>query len=193
MHNLDYSDVKEIEICADNPEYFIEKYCFVKHPVCGPVRMDLNAHQQRWMKSTEKNCMTSLGSDRQTGKTQFIAAYALWSALFKNDHTVGIFAYKHGWTKEIHQRISYIHFMLPKLFSIPNIVNKQEFRFENGSSIKFFTISECAGRGHTIGTMLIDGIEYAKDVAFPFLASILPCVSAPSSKVIMTGDTLWQE
>lgn len=187
------SDVIELRKCIDSPAHFIEQYCFVQHPTCGAVRMALNDHQREWLKSAEENRVTELGDDRQNGKTQLIAAYALWTATFKHDHNVSVLAGKFVLVKEIRLRIAYMHRMLPDLLKAKLVCdNLHLMAFGNGSKIRFGAITETAGKGLSINTLLIDSWDQAKsDVLECFLTSICPCITS-DFKLITTGNDPWQ-
>lgn len=67
----------ELGKCASDVFYFIDAYCFVKHPIKGKLPFNLFEFQHRTLKDVIKHRLNIILKARQLGITTLVAVYAL--------------------------------------------------------------------------------------------------------------------
>lgn len=60
--------LQELDKCADDPIYFIKKYCMVQHAVKGAIPFELYDYQEELIRAYQHNRMTIALLARQSGK-----------------------------------------------------------------------------------------------------------------------------
>jgi len=181
-------NVRELALCAQDPVYFIDTYCWVQHPIRGKVQFKLYDYQKELIQCYHKNRYSVNMLGRQMGKTACAAAYLLWYAMFIPDSTILIAAHKFVGAQEIMQRVRYSYETLPIwLKAGATSYNKGSIDFDNGSRIISTTTTETTARGMALSLIYLDEFAFVKPrIASEFWTSISPTLST-GGKCIITS------
>ena len=181
-------NVRELALCAVDPVYFIDTYCWVQHPTKGKVKFKLFDYQKELIKCYHENRYSINMLGRQMGKTACAAAYLIWRAMFMADQTILIAAHKFAGAQEIMQRVRYTYETLPTwLKAGATSYNKGSIDFDNGSRIISTTTTETTARGMSLSLIYLDEFAFVKPrIASEFWTSISPTLST-GGKCIITS------
>ena len=177
--------------CADpvtGPQYFMDNYFYIQHPVRGKMQYHPYDYQKRLI-DTYHNYRYSISMmPRQTGKSTSAAGYLLWYAMFVPDSTILIAAHKYDGSQEIMQRVRYAYELCPDhIRAGATNYNKGSIDFENGSRIISATTTENTGRGMSISLLYCDEFAFVRpNIATEFWTSISPTL-ATGGKAIITS------
>ncbi len=182
------NQVRELVLCAQDPVYFIDTYCWVQHPIRGKVRFELYEYQRELLRCYHSNRYSINMLGRQMGKTACAAAYLVWYAMFIPDSTILIAAHKFAGAQEIMQRVRYTYETLPDwLRAGATSYNKGSIDFDNGSRIVSTTTTETTARGMSLSLIYLDEFAFVKPrIASEFWTSISPTLST-GGKCIITS------
>jgi hypothetical protein len=180
--------VRELALCAVDPVYFIDTYCWVQHPTKGKVRFKLFDYQRELISCYHENRYSVNMLGRQMGKTACAAAYLVWRAMFMADQTILIAAHKFAGAQEIMQRVRYTYETLPEFLKAgATSYNKGSIDFDNGSRIISTTTTETTARGMSLSLIYLDEFAFVKPrIASEFWTSISPTLST-GGKCIITS------
>ena len=180
--------VRELALCARDPVYFIDTYCWVQHPIRGKVKFQLYDYQKELITCYHENRYSVNMLGRQMGKTACAAAYLVWFAMFIPDSTILIAAHKFAGAQEIMQRVRYTYETLPTwLKAGATSYNKGSIDFDNGSRIVSTTTTETTARGMSLSLIYLDEFAFVKPrIASEFWTSISPTLST-GGKCIITS------
>ena len=180
--------VRELAICAVDPIYFIDNYCWVQHPTKGKVKFKLFDYQRELIDCYHNNRYSINMLGRQMGKTACAAAYLVWRAMFMADQTILIAAHKFAGAQEIMQRVRYTYETLPEFLKAgATSYNKGSIDFDNGSRIVSTTTTETTARGMSLSLIYCDEFAFVKPrIASEFWTSISPTLST-GGKCIITS------
>ena len=186
--SLTVEEMLEIELCIEDPLYFIEKYVKIVHPDRGVVPMKLYPYQEEIVKSMHENRNTIIATARQVGKTTSAVGYVLWYALFNRNKVVAILANKGDTSKKVLASIKAAFMRVPK-FMQQGIVdggwNKETVLLENETKIIAAATSSDAIRGETINLLIVDEAAHIEQWD-EFWMSVSPTISASqTSKVVL--------
>ena len=181
-------NVRELALCARDPVYFIDTYCWVQHPTKGKVPFKLFDYQRELIDCYHNNRYSINMLGRQMGKTACAAAYLVWRAMFMADQTILIAAHKFAGAQEIMQRVRYTYETLPTFLKAgATSYNKGSIDFDNGSRIISATTTETTARGMSLSLIYCDEFAFVKPrIASEFWASISPTLST-GGKCIITS------
>lgn len=180
--------VCELALCAQDPVYFVDNYCWVQHPTRGKVKFQLYDYQKELIRCYHENRYSINMLGRQMGKTACAAAYLVWRAMFIADQTILIAAHKYAGAQEIMQRVRYTYETLPDwLRAGATSYNKGSIDFDNGSRIVSTTTTETTARGMSLSLIYLDEFAFVKPrIASEFWTSISPTLST-GGKCIITS------
>jgi hypothetical protein len=158
--------------CANDPQYFIEKYFNIK----------LKDYQKEILTEFKNNRFSILASSRQSGINLLMKLIFLHYTTFNLDKKIHILANKLN-----HEFIDDIKFYYCKLpfFLKQGIIawNKYTLCFENGSTIKM--ISNIYAIGNTTDLLYIKDFVYIKNIEKQYAAIIPEIISLDDSKIII--------
>ena len=183
--------LQEFLKCADpvtGPEYFMDNYFYIQHPVKGKMLYHPFEYQKRLIHTYHNYRFSISMMPRQTGKSTSAAGYLLWHAMFIPDSTILIAAHKYTGSQEIMQRIRYAYELCPDFIraGVTNY-NRGSIDFENGSRIISTTTTENTGRGMSITLLYADEFAFVRPgIAKEFWTSISPTL-ATGGKAIITS------
>lgn len=181
-------NVRELALCAQDPIYFIDTYCWVQHPTRGKIQFKLFDYQRELISCYHENRYSINMLGRQMGKTACAAAYLVWRAMFMADQTILIAAHKFAGAQEIMQRVRYTYETLPTFLKAgATSYNKGSIDFDNGSRIVSTTTTETTARGMSLSLIYCDEFAFVKPrIASEFWTSISPTLST-GGKCIITS------
>ena len=76
---------KEYVKCANDPVYFLKKYCVVQHPIKGKIPFNLYEFQEKSISEFVTNRFNIILKARQLGISTLTAGYSLWMMTFHQD------------------------------------------------------------------------------------------------------------
>jgi len=187
--NYTEDEVKEYIKCANDPQYFIEKYVRINSLDYGFIPFKLRGYQKGLIQTFYKNRRVCVLSSRQSGKTITTAAFILWYVFFNPDKTVAILANKAPIAREILARIVAAYETIP-FFLQPGakVLNKGSIELGNNSRIIASATSTTAIRGFSINLLYLDEfafVEHAED----FFKSTYPTISSGEDTKIIISST----
>ena len=148
---------KEYLKCAEDPIYFMKKYCQIQHPTRGRIPFHLYQFQERSLESLSKFDYNIILKSRQLGISTLSAGYSLWLMLFQDDKNVLVIATKQEVAKNLVTKVREMHNYLPSwLKGNTTEDNKLSLRFSNGSQVKAVSSSGDAGRSEALSLLIID-------------------------------------
>lgn len=196
QHEYTVEQVRELQRCMDDPEYFIHNYCQLQHATEGSMPFHLRDYQRRIVKCFNENRLSIALAPRQIGKSWIAGAYLLWFAMFKFEKTVLILSNKNDNAMEMIHRVRFIYERLPHWIK-PGLAddgwNKHTVGFDNGSRIISQATSENSGRGLAVSLLFLDEFAFVRDtVAEEFWTSVSPTLATGGQCIICStpnGDS----
>ena len=85
--------------CAQDPVYFMKKYCYIQHPTRGRIQFNLFPFQEGTLKLLQKNDRSVILKSRQLGISTLSAGIALWMMVFQRDKAILVVATKQDTAK----------------------------------------------------------------------------------------------
>jgi hypothetical protein len=189
-HYWEPQQIQEWLKCAQDPEYFIEKYIKIVNIDKGLVNFKMYDYQKEIVDLSVQERFVICKMPRQCGKTTTIVGVMLWYILFHENYSVAILAHKLAQAREILSRIQLAYEHLPKWLQ-QGIVewNKGNIELENGSKILASATSSSAIRGGSFNMIYLDEFAFVENnMQESFFASVYPTISSgQSSKVLITS------
>lgn len=188
--NFSKAEVSEYIKCANNYEYFFDKYIKIVHTDLGLIPFKLRPYQKNMIKTFEDNRFVICKLPRQYGKSTTVAGYILWLVLFKPYFVIGILAHKVELAREILGKIQLAYENIP-LWMQQGIIewNKGTIELENGSKIICQATSASAARGYAFNLIYLDEFAFVhNNIAETFFTSAFPTISSgKTTKMIITS------
>ena len=103
----------EYKKCAQDPAYFMKKYCVVQHPIKGKVPFHLWAYQEESLKTFEEHRFNIILKARQLGLSTLSAGYSLWMMTFHQDKNILVIATKQDTAKNLVTKVRVMHPIYP--------------------------------------------------------------------------------
>ena len=151
--------------CAEDPVYFMRKYCTIQHPQRGKMKFDLYDFQERCLTEFHKNRYNIILKSRQLGISTLSAGYSLWMILFHADKNVLVIATGKDTAKNLVTKVRVMFDGLPQwLRTGTEEINKLSLRFTNGSQIKAIASNESAGRSEALSLLILDEAAFIEKV-----------------------------
>ena len=99
--------------CAQDPVYFMKKYCQIQHPTRGRIPFNLYKFQERSLEQFQHHEYNIILKSRQLGISTISAGYSLWMMLFQQDKNVLVIATKQEVAKNLVTKVREMHNYLP--------------------------------------------------------------------------------
>tara|TARA_B100000131_G_scaffold190684_1_gene183352 strand:- start:2707 stop:4332 length:1626 start_codon:yes stop_codon:yes gene_type:complete len=182
--------IKEYIKCAEDPEYFIEKYIKIVSLDKGLVKFRMYEFQKRMVNTFHHNRFTICKVGRQSGKSVTVISFILWYLLFNESKKVALLANKAATSRELLQRIQLAYEHLPPWIQQGvGVWNKGSFELENGSSIISSSTSSSAIRGSSFNLVFLDEFAFVEShIAEDFFRSVYPTItSGQETKMIVVS------
>jgi hypothetical protein len=186
-----HQQVQEYMKCAEDPEYFIEKYIKIVHVDRGLINLKMHEFQMRIVKEIHQERFVVCKIPRQMGKTTIMVAYLLHYCLFNPDVRVAILANKASTAREILDRFKLAYEHLPAwLQQGIKEWNKLSIELENGAKIITSPTSGAAVRGFSFNIIVLDEFAFVQQhIADEFIASIFPTISSGQTTKMIVIST----
>ena len=148
----------EIVKCGKDPDFFINNYARISHPIRGLVPFKTYDFQTQLLKDFNDHRFNIILKGRQLGISTITAAYVSWMMLFHRDKNILVMATKFQTAANLVKKVKAIIKNLPEWMQIANISidNRTSFELNNGSQIKASTTSGDAGRSEALSLLVID-------------------------------------
>lgn len=141
----------EIDQCAQDPFYFIERFVKVQHPTKGSLPLKLYPFQKKLVNAFHTHTKVIALTARQLGKTTTASAYLLWLAMFREDTKILIAANKLKSALEVMTRVKYAYEECPDYIKAGCKKNNElSLFFDNGSVIEAVATTPDAARGKSL-------------------------------------------
>ena len=187
---LTEEQVREIELCAVDPIYFMNKYVRIRNVDDGLIPFKTYPYQNRFVEAIHNNRYVSAKFGRQMGKTTTVASYLCHYAIFNEMKYVGIIANKEKVAKEILARVKQTYESLPTWLQLGVVSwNKESIELENGSMVLASSTSADSIRGYSLSILYVDEVAHIHPKLWDeFITSTFPVIcSGKTTKVIYTS------
>lgn len=161
--------------CVESFEYFAEKYCKIDHPINGTLHLNLNDLQKDMKSSVILNSedLVEKFYPRQSGKTTFLFAYAVYQALFFHKHV--LFATHQNYPNVEYKKLeklfsegSELRVLADFLVNDIKFIGKNKIEFLNGGSITFIKNNQCV-TGMSYDLVLVDEFDFMEKTAYELI------------------------
>ena len=177
--------VNEIIRCGKSPQYFIDNYCRISHPMHGLIPFKTYDYQKELLKDFNDYRFNIILKARQLGISTISAGYIVWFMMFHRDKNILVVATKFQTAANLVKKVKAITNNLPEWIKIAKISvdNRTAFELSNGSQIKAGTTSGDAGRSEALSLLVIDeaahvdGLEELWTGLYPTLSTGGRCIA----------------
>ena len=158
--------------CANDPAYFMRKYCYIQHPQRGSIKFNLYPFQERVLHIFKDNQYNIVLKSRQLGISTLSAGYAIWLMTFHKDKNILAIATTQATAKNVITKIRVMYDGLPKWMKPTTTENnKLSIRLANGSQAKAVSSNSDAARSEAVSLLLIDEAAFIDNVEETFTAA----------------------
>ena len=148
---------KEYVKCAQDPAYFMKKYCMIQHPIRGKIPFELYNFQDKVVNEFQEHRMNVILKARQLGISTLTAGYSLWMMTFQQDKNILVIATKQEVAKNLVTKVRVMHANLPSWLKQRCVEdNKLNLRYRNGSQIKAVSSGPEAARSEALSLLILD-------------------------------------
>ena len=150
--------LKEIVKCGKDPDYFINNYAKISHPLKGLIPFKTYEFQSDLIQLFNDHRFNVILKARQLGISTITAAYIAWMMMFHRDKNILVIATKFSTASNLVKKVKSIIKYLPDWLRIANIAidNRTSFELTNGSQIKASSTSGDAGRSEALSLLVVD-------------------------------------
>lgn len=195
VRKVDHAKYKaEIERCAKDPIYFIEKYCYVMHPFKGELPFKMFEFQKDLVKLfVDKNKkLQCIVKSRQLGVSTVYAALSLWLISFYQSKTVAIVATDLGVAQELHDKVLFMYDRLPYFLKKPTAKrNTKELKLKvTNSRVRAYAHNKKKGIRSLAATYVImDEAAYIEG-ADELFATVQPALSTGGTCIALSSPNV---
>tara|TARA_Y100001937_G_scaffold128686_1_gene206847 strand:- start:21796 stop:23382 length:1587 start_codon:yes stop_codon:yes gene_type:complete len=159
--------MREIVRCGKDPNYFINNYAKITHPMHGLIPFKTYSFQKDALKNFEDHRFNIVLKARQLGLSTVTAAYIVWMMLFHREKNVLVLATKFGTAANLVKKVKSILKSCPEWIKIAKVSvdNRTSFELTNGSQIKASSTSGDAGRSEALSLLVIDEAAHVEGLA----------------------------
>lgn len=177
--------------CANDPNYFIEKYIKIVNLDKGLVNFKMYSFQKKIVSTIHNNRFTIAKLPRQSGKSTTVVSYILHYALFNPNVNIAILANKQAVARDLLAKIKTAYEYLPKWIQQGvGEWNKGSIILENGSRIIASATSSSAIRGGSFNLILLDEFAFVPPgIAEEFFSSAYPTISSGTQTKVVIIST----
>jgi hypothetical protein len=151
--------------CLKDPTHFLNKYCYIQHPIRGRIPFNLYPFQDKLIKLWENNQYSIILKSRQLGISTLVAGYSLWLMLFHKDKNILCIATKEKTAKNMVSKAKFMFNNLPSWLKIQaEEENKLALKLSNGSIIQATSAASDAGRSEAVSLLIIDEGAFIENI-----------------------------
>jgi len=170
-------DVRQIVIqeyakCAQDPAYFMRKYCYIQHSQRGRILFNLYPFQDKVLYLFRDHQFLITLKSRQLGISTLAAGYSLWLMLFHKDKNVLALATTQATARNLVTKVQFMYEQLPSWLKLKAVEkNKLSLRLTNGSRIAAKSSNSDAARSEAVSLLLIDEAAFIDNIDETFAAA----------------------
>ncbi len=159
--------VAEILKSGKNPDYFVNNYVKISHPIEGLIPFKTYDFQAQLLDDFNDYRFNVILKARQLGISTITAAYAAWLMLFYRDKNIIVMATKFGTASNLVKKVKAIMKNLPDWIRVADISvdNRASFELSNGSQIKAISTSGDAGRSEALSLLIVDEAAHVENMS----------------------------
>ena len=153
--------VKEIVKCGKDPQFFIDNYCRISHPLRGLIPFKTYDYQKDLLKDFNDYRFNVILKARQLGISTITAGYVVWMMLFHRDKNILVIATKFSTAANLVKKVKAMIKNLPPWFdqiASIEIDNRSSFVLNNGSEIKASSNAELI----KVGNVYVVSLPYPR-------------------------------
>jgi hypothetical protein len=152
--------------CAQDPEYFMKRFCTIQHPTKGKIKFELYDFQSKTLREFKDHSYNIILKSRQLGLSTLSAGYSLWLMLFNSDKNILCIAKDKDTAKNLVTKVRVMYQNLPSwLNTTVDEDNKLSLRFANGSQIKAVAATPEAGRSEALSLLVLDEAAFIENIS----------------------------
>ena len=181
-------DVNIVSICAYDPAYFIDRFCWIEDKVARDwVRFNLWEKQVAALEAVDANQQVIVLKARQLGLTWLAVCYALWTMLFKPGSGVLLFSRRENEARELLERMRGVHSRLPgAIRGTVTVNNAQEMGIGGmGSWARCFPTTKHSGRSYSATMAIVDEADFIPDLKM-LLNAVKPAIDGGGKLVLIS-------
>jgi len=178
----------EYKKCAQDPVYFMRKYCYIQHPKKGKMLFDLYPFQEQCLYDFRDHDRNIILKSRQLGISTLSAGYTLWLMIFHEDKNCLTIATRQEVARNLVTKVRVMYDNLPNWLKVnaqSTEDNKLSLRLTNGSQVKASSTSPSAGRSEAVSLLIIDEAAFIDTNTIEELWGGLQQTLATGGKCIM--------
>ena len=177
--------------CANDVEYFTEKYIKIVNIDRGLISFDMYDYQRQMIRTFMSERFVITKMPRQSGKSTTVTSYIVWKILFQDNQSVGILANKGRLANDLLAKVKLAYENLPIWLQQGVLTwNKGNIELENGSKVLAAATSSSAIRGGSYSMLLLDEFAFVpRNIAENFFASVYPTISSGITSQIIIVST----
>lgn len=183
--------IAEFAKCAEDPEYFIRTYCYIKNVDSEElILLEPRSYQREMLEKMLTNRNVIIKLPRQCGKTSMTSAVLLWHLIFMRNFSILVAAHKRDKANDVITSIREMYELLPEFLQHGvEEWNKGSFKLETGSRIRAAATSASSARGDVYNMVYLDEFAFVPThIAEEFVKSVIPTVSSgKTSKIFITS------
>jgi len=180
---------EEYQRCAQDPVYFMKKYCKIQHPTKGKINFNLFEFQEKTLTEFKNHRYNIILKSRQTGISTLTAGFSLWKMLFNDDFNVLVIATKQEVAKNLVTKVRIMNQFLPSWLKLNAIEdNKLSLRYSNGSQIKATSAAGDAGRSEALSLLVFDEAAFIDKIEDIWVSAQSTLSTGGSSIVLSTPN-----
>tara|TARA_R110000824_G_scaffold21112_9_gene78971 strand:+ start:2873 stop:4462 length:1590 start_codon:yes stop_codon:yes gene_type:complete len=170
--------VTEILKCGKDPNYFINNFARISHPVEGLIPFKTYPYQTDLLTDFNDYRFTVILKARQLGISTIAAAYIVWMMVFHRDKNILVMATKFKTASNLVKKVKAILKNIPDWLMITEISidNRASFELSNGSQIQAASTSGDAGRSEALSLLVIDEAAHIDNLE-DLWAGLYPTIS----------------
>ena len=177
--------LKEVIKSGKDPNYFINNYAKISHPIKGLIPFKTYDFQTDLIQDFNDYRFTVILKARQLGISTITAAYIAWMMMFHRDKNVLVIATKFSTAANLVKKVKHMIKNLPEWIQMADIAidNRASFELSNGSQFKASSTSADAGRSEALSLLVIDeaahveGLEDLWTGLYPTLSTGGRCIA----------------
>ena len=190
--NLKDIIAEEYRKSANDPIYFMKKYCVIQHPTRGKIPFHLYPFQESCLDDFKDNRFNIILKSRQLGLSTLSAGFILWKMLFNQDFNALVIATKVTVAKNLVEKVRVMHDLLPIWLRDGSTAaaedNKLSLKLKNGSQVKAIASSPDAGRSEALSLLVVDEAAFIRDIDEIWLSAQSTLSTGGSAIILSTPN-----
>lgn len=176
--------------CAENCQYFLENYAYIRTEEHGIQKFELFDYQKEIVKELQENRYLAILKSRQLGVSTIIAGFIAWYILFRKARHVFIMATKREKAGISFEMVKTFVLECPQWLRLYSVTKNNSMRFElsNGSWVKCQATSMDAGVGEAASLFFIDEAALIEKLREHWVG-LFPTISCVTGNTIILTES----